>query len=84
MPSALIHALATTAALLMFCTIAPATSSVAAFIVQSAPIFGAAFIAAALVSRTSLIWWWEVNVRLRGVGSKSGWQAGRTKKETKK
>ena len=84
MPAALIHAFATTIALLLFCTWFPATSSVAAFIVQSAPIFGLAFITAALVSRTSLIWWWQVHVRLRGVGSKSGWQATRTKKESKK
>lgn len=84
MPSALVHALATTATLLLFCLWFPATSTVAAFIVQAAPGFGAAFIAAALVSRSAGIWWWREHVQLRGVGAKSGWQAGRTKKETKK
>ena len=84
MPAALLHALLTTATLFLFCVWFPATSSVAAFVVQSAPVFGAAFLIAALIARTSLIWWWQVHVRLRGVGSKSGWQATRTKKESKK
>ena len=84
MPAPLIHALVTTATLLLFCLWFPATSTVAAFIVQSAPMFGVAFVAASLVARTSLIWWWQVHIRLRGVGSKSGWQSARTKKESAK
>ena len=70
----LIHAALTTTLLLLFCIWFPATSSVAAYVVQSAPIFGAAFVLSFLISRQVVSFWWGEHVQLRGVGGKSGWQ----------
>lgn len=74
MRQTLIHAAFTTTALLFFCIWFPAASAVAAFIVQNAPIFGAAFVLSFLISRQVAAYWWAEHVQLRGVGGKSGWQ----------
>ena len=79
----LIHAALTTLALLSFCLLLPAASSVAAYIIDRAPIFGAAFILAALISRQTFSYWWAEHVQLRGVGGKSRWQRQQNKEHAK-
>lgn len=79
----LLNAALTTAALFAFCVFFPAASSIAAYIINSAPIFGTAFIVTALITRQSLGYWWAEHVQLRGVGSKSRWQRSQQKQGVK-
>lgn len=77
----LIHAALTTTLLLAFCLLFPASAAIAAYIVDRAPIFGAAFIFAFLISRQTFSYWWAEKIQLRGVGSKSGWQRHQRKQQ---
>lgn len=70
----LIHAGLTTIALLFFTIWFPVASSVAAYIISHAPVFGAAFVLAFLISRQAFAFWWAEHIQLKGVGSKSRWQ----------
>lgn len=79
----LINCSITTTAILFFCFLFPSTADVAAYIINSAPIFGACFILTVLISRQAILYWWAEHMMLRGVGGKSRWQRDQQKKKEK-